>query len=88
MFDWLEGLVADATDLAQNFAVLVAIASIIMVWYKTKALVPVLAAVLLAGIALWAVSDTGTQTLTNWIGDSTTGAIVVVDLAFQGPGGS
>jgi hypothetical protein len=57
-----------------------------MVWYQTKALIPVLTAVLVAGVALWAVSPAGITTLEQWISEDTAGVIVVVELS-RGLGG-
>jgi hypothetical protein len=80
MIEWAQGTVDQLVTLARAFTVLVAILSIIMVWYQTKALIPVLTAVLVAGVALWAVSPAGIETLKRWISEDTAGVIVVVEL--------
>ena len=82
MLDWLTGLTNEGIALARIVIILVAIVSVIITYYKTQALVPVLGAALVAGIAIWAVSPAGITQLENWIGQDTaagpSNSIVVV----------
>ena len=68
MLDWLTNISNDGIALARVVVILVAIISVIITYYKTQALVPVLGAALVAGIAIWAVSPAGLTQLENWIG--------------------
>ena len=74
MLDWLTGITNDGIALARIVVILVAIVSVIITYYKTQALVPVLGAALVAGIAIWAVSPAGITQLENWIGSDATAA--------------
>ena len=56
---------------AESSSSLVAIFGVISTYWLTKALVPVLSALLVAGIAIWAVSPAGLSTLEGWIGNET-----------------
>lgn len=58
MLQWLNSLIGDIQVLVSNAVVLVAMWTVATVWYRTRALVPVLGACLLAGIALFAVHNT------------------------------
>jgi hypothetical protein len=80
MFEWMTGAIDQMVTLARAVAGLVAVVSIIVVWFQTKALIPVLAAILLAGIALWAVSEAGFATLQRWISQDTAGVVVVSEI--------
>lgn len=71
MLDWLTDLTRDGIALARLVIVLIAIVSIASVWFRTKALVPVLGAVLLAGVAIWATSGPGIAQVEEWIRDET-----------------
>lgn len=77
MLDWLTSIANEGIALARVIVILVAIVSVIITYYKTQALVPVVAAAFVAGIAVWAVSDAGIAQLENWIGSdaTTSGAI-------------
>ncbi|MDH3369073.1 MAG: hypothetical protein OEO17_14630 [Gemmatimonadota bacterium] len=77
MLDWLTGLTNEGITLMRLIVVLIAIVSIATVWYKTQALVPVLGAILVSGIAIWAVSPAGITQLEQWIGSDTAAAFVV-----------
>ena len=68
MLEWLTTITNEGIALARVVVVLIAIVSIATVWYRTKALIPVLGAILVAGIALWAVSPAGIATIEDWIG--------------------
>ena len=78
MLDWISTLTTEAIGLARLVIVLVAIISVIMTYYKTQALVPVIGAALVAGIAIWAVSPAGIARLEEWIKQDTASAPVVV----------
>ena len=75
MLDWLTAMTTEATALMRGVVVLIAIATIAIVWYQTKALVPVLSSVLVAAVALWAVSPAGITQIEQWIGNDSTRAI-------------
>lgn len=72
MLDWLTNISNEGIALARVVVILVAIISVIITYYKTQALVPVLGAALVAGIAIWAVSPAGLTQLENWIGSDAT----------------
>lgn len=83
MLDWLTTLTNEGIALARIVIILVAIVSVIITYYRTQALVPVLGSVLVAGIAIWAVSPAGITQLENWIGqDANDAAPAVVDVGF------
>ncbi|HEX9766470.1 MAG TPA: hypothetical protein VGA36_06880 [Nitriliruptorales bacterium] len=69
MLDFMETLTADAIGLARTVVVLIAIVSVSSVWWRTRALVPVLGSILVAGIALWAVSPGGLSWVQERVGD-------------------
>lgn len=57
MIDWIADKLADIQQLILAAGVVLAIVYVLMTWWRTKALVPTLVALLLAGIVLWAVSN-------------------------------
>ena len=57
MIDWIADKLADIQQLILTAGVVLAILYVLMTWWRTKALVPTLVALLLAGIVLWAVSN-------------------------------
>lgn len=88
MLDWLTNISNDGIALARVVVILVAIISVIITYYKTQALVPVLGAVLVAGVAIWAVSPAGLTQLENWIGsDANAGAMAPAPVVLEIPGG-
>lgn len=71
MFEWLNGIVTDGIDLGRNILLLIVIGIICIVLAKTKALIPVVGAVLLGAIVLFGASDTGLTFLQSKIGEET-----------------
>ncbi len=57
MLEWLNGLVNEGQAVTKNVVVLVAMFTIGMTWFRTRALVPVIGACILAGIALFAINN-------------------------------
>lgn len=57
MIEWVADKLADIQQLILAAGVVLAILYVLMTWWRTKALVPTLVALLLAGIVLWAVSN-------------------------------
>lgn len=55
--EWLNGLVDEGQAVTKNVVVLVAMFTIGMTWFRTRALVPVVGACILAGIALFAINN-------------------------------
>ena len=88
MLDWITNLTQEVITLARIVIVLVAIVSVIITYYRTQALVPVVSAALVAGIAIWAVSPTGLTQLESWIGDDAVDGVPgrVVGMAEDHPG--
>lgn len=73
MLDWLNGIIVEGQSLLRLAVILVAIYAVIATYARTRALVPVLSAVLVAGVAIWAVSPAGLAQLENWIGSDAAG---------------
>jgi hypothetical protein len=75
MIEAFTSLANEAITLARLVGTLVAIVSVLAVWWMTRALIPVIGACLVAGIALFAISPAGMATLEGWIasdvGDTT-----------------
>lgn len=80
MLDWLTTLTNDGITLLRLLVVAVAIFAVVRTFYMTQALVPVLSTVLVAGIAIWAVSPAGITQLENWIGSDASAAPAIVDV--------
>ena len=80
MIEWMNDLVAEGIALGRIVIVLVAIMSVIITFYRTQALVPVLSAVFVAGVAIWAVSPAGLAQLETWVGEDTSAAFSVTEL--------
>jgi hypothetical protein len=64
---WVMDLINDLTNLARAGLVVLALIAIGKVWWETKALVPVLGAILMSGVVIWATSPAGIQ----WLKDRT-----------------
>lgn len=72
MIDWASSLVNDGITLLRLVAIAVAIYAILKVWYLTQAFIPTLGAILLSGIALWAISPVGFAWLEQRIAEDST----------------
>lgn len=72
MIDWASGFVNDGITLLRLVAIAVAIYAILKVWYLTQAFIPTLGAILLSGIALWAISAPGFAWLEQRIAEDST----------------
>lgn len=72
MIDWASSLVNDGITLLRLIAIAVAILGIVKVWYLTQAFIPTLGAILLSGIALWAISPIGFAWLERRIAEDST----------------
>ncbi len=72
MLDFLNNMAGDAIGLARTVAVLIAVVTVGAVWMSTRALIPVLASILLAAIALFAISPQGVAWLQQRISDDAT----------------
>jgi hypothetical protein len=57
MIDILNGLLADVQSLVLALVTVIAIAFVVITWVNTKALVPVLGAVLLGAIVIYGVQN-------------------------------
>ena len=73
MFDWANGMIEDGIDFLQLFVLALCIVVVIMVMYRSRALVPVLGALLLAGIVIFGTSDSGLTWLSDIITEETSG---------------
>lgn len=85
---------ADATALLRAGALLVAILMVLATWVKTRAAVPVIATMILAGAVLWAVTADGLGWFSDRIDDDaarlSSAAVTVepdVSIAVEGDGG-
>jgi hypothetical protein len=58
MIDWTHDKIAELISLVRFGAVLVAVASVLYAYAKTRSLVTLLVAALTAGIFLWAINNT------------------------------
>lgn len=82
MLEFLTELANDAIGLARTVAMLIAVGSVVLVWISTRALVPVLAAILMAAIALFAISPAGLGWLQDRVAED---AERIVESAPAGP---
>ncbi len=57
--DWAQGKIADVQELVIVMVALLAVVAVVSTWWTSKALVPTLTAMLLAGLVLWAVANVG-----------------------------
>ncbi len=57
MIEWIADKLVDVRQLILAIGVVAAILFVLMTWWRTKALVPTLTAMLLSGAVLWAVSN-------------------------------
>ena len=57
MIEWIADKLVDVRQLILAIGVVVAILFVLMTWWRTKALVPTLTAMLLSGAVLWAVGN-------------------------------
>ena len=71
MFDWANGLIEDGIDFLQLFVLALCIVTVIIVMYRSRALVPVLGALILCGIVIFGTSDTGLTWLSDIITEET-----------------
>lgn len=69
LIDVLNSKVGELENVVQAGLVLLAIIFIGYTWVKSKALVPTLGAIVMAAIVIFAVSDSGRDTLGRLIGD-------------------
>lgn len=63
MIEFTEALIATGMSLARATIVLIAVVTVASVWWRTKALVPVVSALLVAAIVLWGTSPAGVEWL-------------------------
>lgn len=71
MLDWLNTMVDDIQDLVQIFIILLCIVVIGTIAFRSRALVPVLGAVLLAAVVIFFTSDAGLTWLPSMIQEET-----------------
>ena len=57
MIEWLQQELGTVQGLVQAAAVLMAIIYVVMTWWRTKALVATVVAMVLAGAVLWAINN-------------------------------
>ncbi len=85
MFEWAHGIIDQTLTLIRAGVVLFAILTVSTIYARTKAVVPVAVAALLAGAVIWAVNNI------DWferkVGDETIAAVVVADDEAGGAGG-
>jgi hypothetical protein len=77
VLNWFNNLVNQGTDLARAAIYLLAIVSVGIVWAQKKAVVPVLATIIVAGIVIWAVSRAGQDNLRDKVGTDANSAPVL-----------
>ncbi len=82
MIEFLNNMIADASGVIVAAIAAAASAYVASIWWRTKALVPTLTAIVMAGVVVWAVGNVDTlrdqvdSDSTNWItpaGDTTFG---------------
>jgi hypothetical protein len=88
VIDVARGLTADVTGLLQAIALLAAIAVVVATYFKTRAWVPTLIAIAMAGIVVWAVNNTdflrgSTDRTIREAGQADVRALVVADALQQ-----
>ena len=71
MIEWLSATLADVESLLQAGIAVAAAAYVASIWWRTKALVPTLAAMLVAGAVVWASNNV--DWFSQRIADDTTG---------------
>ena len=57
MFDWIAAKLAEVEQLIQLGAAVLAVVYVVSTWWRTKALVPTVTAMVLAGAVLWAINN-------------------------------
>lgn len=68
MVDFLTGLSGEVLTLVRAVLLVGAVFVIGSTWFRTKALIPTLGSLLVAGVVLWSTSDAGLARLQTWIG--------------------
>jgi hypothetical protein len=86
VLNWFNNLVNQGTDLARAAIYLLAIVSVGIVWAQKKAVVPVIATIIVAGIVIWAVSRAGQDNLRDKVGTDAGNAAPVLQLPAPVPG--
>jgi uncharacterized membrane protein YesL len=71
MIEFADSLIDSGLALARAAMVLIAVVTVAGVWWRTKALIPVVSAVIVAAIALWATSPAGVSWLKDRIESDT-----------------
>lgn len=77
MIDFVDNLISSGMDLARAAIVLIAVVTVASVWWRTKALVPVVSSLLVAAIVIWGTSPAGVAWLKGRIDQDTTSLGVV-----------
>lgn len=88
MIEWLNSKIVELVALGQNGALASVVVALVMAYWKTKALITLLVALVTGGILLWAVTG-GAQWFRDRVGDETglgPPPAVVVEHSVPAPG--